>query len=532
MNDFSLKLFNTTGPCLPEEHYMLPVLPRLPDVNDMIEGKLYFILHAPRLSGKTTFIKILTNKLNTQGQRYALCCSLATLNGIIDEEKAINRLVSQINEAMRTSKVEVIRDKVYKYDSLPGMTAPDTKVKLMLNQLCLDLDRELVVFFDEADLLTGPGLLTFLAQIRDGYNDRDGQHNKFPRSLALVGMRDIRDYIASEHPESSGEHLASPFNIVAERMTLANFTEKEIGILYRQHTDATGQVFEDDAIERAWRWSEGQPWLVNALARQIVGVKLKDDRSARVTAILVDEAAETLIKRRDTHIDSLLKRLKEPRVKKVMESVLTGTLADVSPDDDDSRYCRDLGLLALTDEKLLRPSNPIYREVIIRTLTDQVNKFVPNTPVSIWTDGQTLFLSELLGEFQKFWRKIMDARAKRLSALEVIQYDEANHVIILFSFLQRALNGGAAIFHEYAEGRGAVDLCAVYNGREYLAEVKLAGIEPLEDSLAQLSGYLDTAGEKEGWLVIFDKEQNKPLDDKFYIKTELWKNYTIHIFGC
>jgi hypothetical protein len=60
-------------------------------------------------------------------------------------------------------------------------------------------------------------------------------------------MRDIRDYIASEHPESTGEHLASPFNIVAERMALANFTQEEISGLYRQRTEATGQVFDDDA---------------------------------------------------------------------------------------------------------------------------------------------------------------------------------------------------------------------------------------------------------------------------------------------
>ncbi|MDR3153100.1 MAG: ATP-binding protein [Deltaproteobacteria bacterium] len=532
MNAFSPKRFNTTGPCVPEEHYMLPVLPRLPAVEDMIEGKSYFILHAPRQSGKTTFLDFLTDNINNSGEMYALSCSLATLRGVINEDKAIDRVFSQINEAMLSSSIDAIKQRADTYRSLPGMESPDRKIKRVLNQLCQDLDRDLVVFFDESDLLTGPGLLLFLAQIRDGYMARYKRGNRFPRSLALVGVRDIRDYIASEHPESTGEHLASPFNIVAERMTLANFTQEEIGRLYGQHTEATGQVFEDGAVERAWRWSEGQPWLANALARQIVEVKLKDDRSAKITAFTVDEAAETLIKRRDTHIDSLLERLKEPRVKNVMESVLTGTLADVSPDNDDSRYCRDLGLLALTDEKLLRPSNPIYKEVIIRTLTDQIEKFIPKTPINVWTDGQTLFLSGLLEEFQKFWRKTMDARAKRLSQLEVIRHDEANHAIILFSFLQRALNSGATIHHEYAEGRGAVDLCAIYNGREYLVEVKLEGAEPLEHSLAQLSGYLDTAGEKEGWLVIFDREQNKPLDDRFYIKKEQFNNKIIHIFGC
>ncbi|MDR1080453.1 MAG: hypothetical protein LBQ79_05735, partial [Deltaproteobacteria bacterium] len=48
------KFFNTEGVCRPEEHYMIPALPRLPDVSDLIEKKRYFVIHAPRQSGKTT----------------------------------------------------------------------------------------------------------------------------------------------------------------------------------------------------------------------------------------------------------------------------------------------------------------------------------------------------------------------------------------------------------------------------------------------------------------------------------------------
>ncbi|MDR3203185.1 MAG: AAA-like domain-containing protein, partial [Deltaproteobacteria bacterium] len=305
MKAFSLKRFNTTGPCVSDMHYMLPVLSRLPDVDDLIEGGFYFIIHAPRQSGKTTFLKFLTEKINTHGQKYALSCSLATLRGIINEDKVIDRVFSQINMAMKSSRVELIKAKGYKYDFLPGMSAPDTKVRIMLNQLCQDLDKELVVFFDEADLLTGLGLLTFLAQIRDGYNDRDEQHNKFPRSLALVGMRDIRDYIASEHPDSTGDHLVSPFNIKKRALTLTNFTEAEIQTLYHQHTEATGQIFERSAIAKAWHWSEGQPWLVNALADTVIVDELSNDFSVAITSEHIDQAAEILIKRRDTHIDSL-----------------------------------------------------------------------------------------------------------------------------------------------------------------------------------------------------------------------------------
>ncbi|MDR1297456.1 MAG: AAA-like domain-containing protein, partial [Deltaproteobacteria bacterium] len=270
MSNDSIKTFNTIGPCNSSEHYLLPVLPRLPIIEKMINKKKNFIIHSPRQSGKTTFLNFLTTKINQEGRRYAINCSLATLRGVTDEDKAMTRVVSQINAAMTSSIVEAISTKAFTYNSLPSTQDSGFKIRRTLNLLCQDLDKDLVVFFDEADVLAGPGLITFLAQVRDGYIYRDATINKFPSSIALVGMRDIRDYLTSNHPEAEGHHLASPFNIVSERMTLANFTLDEIRSLYHQHTEATGQVFEESAVERAWYWTEGQPWLVNAMAQEII----------------------------------------------------------------------------------------------------------------------------------------------------------------------------------------------------------------------------------------------------------------------
>ena len=48
------KCFNIAGPCLPDEHYMLPALERLPGIMRIVEQRSYFVLHAARQSGKTT----------------------------------------------------------------------------------------------------------------------------------------------------------------------------------------------------------------------------------------------------------------------------------------------------------------------------------------------------------------------------------------------------------------------------------------------------------------------------------------------
>ena len=68
--------FNTTGPCIPGLHYMLPPLERIPAAIPLAEGGKYFVLHAPRQSGKTTSLRALRDELNQRGNCYAVYCSL------------------------------------------------------------------------------------------------------------------------------------------------------------------------------------------------------------------------------------------------------------------------------------------------------------------------------------------------------------------------------------------------------------------------------------------------------------------------
>ncbi|MDR1577423.1 MAG: AAA-like domain-containing protein, partial [Deltaproteobacteria bacterium] len=365
MSQSTIKAFNTAGPCIPADHYMSPVLSRQTGVNEMFEGKYYFVLHAPRQSGKTTFLYALTDEINSQGQMYALCCSLEACQGVTDDEKAMTRIAVEINTALQLSSNDNLVSLALPDDRLPKL-APSMKIFKSLNRLCVNLDKDLVVFFDEADSLIDAPLITFLRQIRLGYNNRSrSPQSKFPRSMALVGMRDIRDYLVQARDGQISSGLASPFNIKKEAFTLPNFTQDEIAHLYHQHTEASGQAFEALAVERAWYWSEGQPWLVNALAYESVVNILGKNYSQPITSDIMNDAAENLIKRRDTHIDSLLERLKEPRVRAVMEPIIIGSRrVPIKVPLDDKRYVMDLGLLK-GDYGNLRPANPIYNEVFI-----------------------------------------------------------------------------------------------------------------------------------------------------------------------
>lgn len=70
---------------------------------------------------------------------------------------------------------------------------------------------------------------------------------------------------------------------------------------------------------------------------------LVPDRSKPIEAENVDRAAEILIERRDTHLDSFIERLREPRVQHVISPILEGELVLGDRLDDDDAYVKDLG---------------------------------------------------------------------------------------------------------------------------------------------------------------------------------------------
>jgi hypothetical protein len=496
----------------------------LTGITELINKEQYFVIHAARQSGKTTFLLDLANRLNREGKYYTLYCSLEAAQGIIDPEKGIPAVVDAFETALRYSKIPIRKE-------FTQHTNNSSYALLLLQKLtdfCISLDKPLIILFDEADCLSEGTLISFLRQLRNGYNTRS--ITPFVHSVALVGMRNIRDFKAHIRPDSETLGSASPFNIVAESLTLKNFTKEEIGQLYGQHTADTGQLFEPEAVELVYQQTQGQPWLVNAIAREVIEKRLQYDYTKPVTAELVDEAIQTIILRHDTHIDSLLERLKEERVRRVMEPVIIGELSEIDSQSDDYRYTKDLGLIR-DAPGLVEPSNPIYAEVIIRTLSADSQKDLseskyPYKMPRYLKDGR-IDITMLLPDFQSFWRENSEIWIERY------EYKEAAPHLILQAFLQRVVNGGGRIVREFAAGRNRLDLCVEYDGQKYPIELKLRrSAKTEEESYSQIIDYMDTLGAKEGWLVIFDRRVQTQWNAKIYLKTEKIEGKTVTVVGC
>ena len=68
-----MRFFNTAGPIRRDRHYHVPPLERLDadDVRLLIRQWKYFVLHAPRQTGKTSALLELRDQLNAAGE---VCC--------------------------------------------------------------------------------------------------------------------------------------------------------------------------------------------------------------------------------------------------------------------------------------------------------------------------------------------------------------------------------------------------------------------------------------------------------------------------
>ncbi len=513
------KYFNVAGPCVAADHYMVPTERRCARFRELVRQKSFFVVHAPRQTGKTTLIQDVVRQINEEGKLLAIYCSVETAQGVDDTKQSMPIILSSLREAIRYNAFA--DEKTFGTEQDPP---PEMALKIAITQYCARIKKPLVIMFDEVDCLSNNTLLSFLRQLRQGYVERGAI--PFLHAAALVGMRNIRDYKAQLRPESGTLGSASPFNVVTEALTVQNFTSDEIAELYRQHTEATGQEFSAESVARVAHDTHGQPWLCNAIAREILVNLLKGDTKQPVKLEHVEQAVENIILRRDTHIDSLLERLKEPRVRSIVEPVILGQRINLDFTDDNARYTFDLGLLE-PGKGDVAPANPIYGEVIIRMLTLNSQYHLPNELEGRFIQKGRLDMRSLLQEFQQFWRENSDIW------VEKYEYKEAAPHLILQAFLQRVVNGGGRINREYSAGRGRIDLCVSLGAHRYPIELKIQYAEQTRDQGAlQLIDYLDRLGLDEGWLVVFNRDATTSWDAKITWEDREQAGKLLHIVGC
>jgi len=498
---------------------MLPPERRLGRVRRLIDDHKYFTLTAGWQTGKTTSAQWLEDQLNATGNWRAMWVDVETAREQPDPVKGFRTILGCVFDVcMRVH---------------PDVPLPDIETLLrdpahalwaLLRHIAEHDDKPWVIFFDEADCLVGETMVSFLTQLRRGYLGRFKQ--PFAASVVLVGRRQVRDFILREEDRRVVAWMgtSSPFNVSVEALTIGSFNEPEVTELLSQHTARTGQIFLPEAAAKIYELGQGHPWLTNALADQIVDRDV-EDRSVAITAEHVEAAKETIILERRSHIDSLIARLREDRVRRVLDPMLAG---EQTPNDvlhDDFAYVLGLGLIRKSQGHY-QVANPIYREVIPRALNYDRQMQIWNEPAWYVQKDGSLDMAKLMTDWQKFWRE--DGHL----AAEGFGYRESGPHLMLMAFLQRVINGGGVIRREYGLGRKALDLLVLWPGARHAIELKIRRGKTTEaDALEQLGGYLERLGLSEGWLVLFDLRKGVRWEKKLYQRDVEFSGKRIRIVG-
>ena len=507
-----MRFFNTSGPVVAADHYCIPPLERLnlTEVRRLIRDKRYFVLHAPRQTGKTSALLALRDLLNAEGNYSCVYVNIeGGQAGHEDMEQVMRTILGELASWACSTLGDEFLDAIW-LDILTKY-GPRSALREALTRWSAAATKPLVLLIDEIDALIGDSLLSVLRQLRAGYVRRPGE---FPQSVVLCGVRDVRDYRIQSTAENAIITGGSAFNIKARSLRLGDFSREEVFALLGQHTAETGQEFAAEALDAVWTQTQGQPWLVNALADEACFYGVAQDRRHPVTADAIHTAQEQLIQRRETHLDQLADKLKEERVRRVVEPLLSGGEQRRFVDRD-LEYVRDLGLVA--QDRPLRIANPIYAEVVPRELTWVVQEeFDQETAWYVDSEGR-LDVGKLLSAFQTFFREHSEHWVERF------EYKEAGPQLLLQAFLQRVVNSGGRIEREYGLGRGRTDLLIVWpqgeQTRRFVVECKVLHkslAQTVAEGIEQTAGYVDRCGAEAGHLVIFDRRADRRWADKVF----------------
>ncbi|WP_222424017.1 AAA-like domain-containing protein, partial [Desulfamplus magnetovallimortis] len=223
------------------------------DVKMLIDTKRYFILHAPRQTGKTSTLLAIKDSLNNSKEYRAVYANIeAVQTARSNVERGIpsictiiarsinactgeNRVTNWFYENSTRIPVDDLLTQMLQFwsqlpapdssknlpasDSSNILPAPDSSNRLTTPDSSKKIPA--ILLLDEVDALVGDTLISLLRQIRAGYTDRP---SSFPQSIILCGVRDVRDY-RMKQPDGEIITGGSAFNIKAKSLRMGNFTE-------------------------------------------------------------------------------------------------------------------------------------------------------------------------------------------------------------------------------------------------------------------------------------------------------------------
>ena len=369
------------------------------DMKTMVDNGRYFSIFAPRQSGKTTFFKLFSHKLEIDSNYIFILMSFENC-----ETYDLIKFYQHIQYVIYGQLIQRLRDiQCHQVDTVQSFLQThilnDSYAFYMLfsqlNQLISK--KKIVIFIDEFDGIPINEIKNFLTTLRKLYQEYKDKTDKALYSVGLVGIRNITQLIVGG---------VSPFNI-ADHIELPPFSFTNIRDLYNQYTQETNQPFTEEAIHAVYEETQGQPWLVNRLA-SIVITKIKPETIDPIVKENIDQAVNVLLKEKNSHFENLKEKIF--LYIETFKSILFNPKEAYLPDDDAQSWLQQYGLIKEQDNCAVI-ANPIYKKRFSKFVSS--HKGLENGKMKIfisychedrhWLDRLVFHLTPLKYQSIEFW---------------------------------------------------------------------------------------------------------------------------------
>jgi hypothetical protein len=510
------KRFNDTGLCIPSRHYMVDTSAKLKQIIQLVEWGEYFTINRPRQFGKTTTLYLLAKQLNQREDCIALKISFEGIDAETHQhqERFLSEFLIMIAHQLEflgfPSQGQWIEERRPSITHLPALSR-------LLTQLVRTMPtKSWVLMIDEVDKSSNNQLfLDFLGMLRNKYLTRDEGQDTF-QSVILAGVHDIKTLKQKIRPEEASKYN-SPWNIAIDFKVDLSFAPLEIETMlqdYRRYKQIS--LDTSTLAERLHYYTAGYPYLVSKLCKFIDEEIVPNRTDKNWSVDDVETAVKMIMDNRytTTLFDSLIKNLENHQelYELIFHIVINGKHLDFTIANPVINLAHLYGILKPTERGHCQIHNRIFEQRIyaymlsksLLTQYGDINGF--GGPEYLTSEGLDIKL--ILQKFQAFMQENYSKSDQK--------FLEREGRLLFLAFLKPILNGRGFEFKEpvVADERRMDIVITCQNQRDVIELKRWYGEKSHQQGLQQLSDYLDIYSLKQGYLLIYDFNQNKTYKEE------------------
>ncbi len=507
-----MKEFNTTGLCIPEDHYMCDVSKKFERCKLLIKKGKYYAINFPRQFGKTTMQYLLTEEFGKYSDEYLVVS--ASFEGIGDsafesENKLSSAVLRLFSEALEYTQPDISQylenesAKILNFDMLGRFISKWIK----------SLNKKVILIIDEVDKASNNQVfLSFLALLRDRYLQSKIKKYSILHSVILLGVHDVKSLKLKLRPDEE-KKLNSPWNISKNLDIEFSFSAEEIESMIKDYANENNFQMETKAIsDKLFYYTNGNPFLISQMC-MIIDENLMKNKKQAWKVSDVENAYKYIINLAytTTNFDDMYKNLEnnEDLRKLTKQIVIDGKIFSFDLGNPVIIKGKTYGVIFPNINGICDISNKIYEFRIISYL---ISKTQTTTGTEYLTSkfikNGELDMVLILQKFQLFMKEHNSSKDNK--------FLEKNGRLLFMSFLRPIINGKGFLFKENvtAEDR-KMDLVITFNDKRYVVELKIwYGEKYLSDGIEQLSDYLDGYSLDTGFMLIYNFNKNKKYETK------------------